>query len=203
MIEIRLADLDSTMARIRHIPYAMQRAVMPAVTDMLDQVRDKVAGVLDAEVPLSAKAKAKAIKKSGITVSGGSISGRVIIRSGLLPLIDYDVQPQTVTARKGSRPSAWPDFTYALRVGDRRAGRSLSPPSGCSAPFIARMPTGHLGVYFRKENGKLKEKLGPTVQYHIANPSVINGIEAEAEAAFPTILTRHVERVLATYGGGQ
>ena len=203
MIEIRLADLNTTMARIRHIPYAMQRAVMPAVTDMLDQVRNKVANVLDADVPLSAKATAKAIKKSGITVSGGSISGQVIIRSGLLPLIDYEVRPQTMTARKGSRPSAWPDFTYALRIGDRRTGRSLSRPSGCSAPFIARMPTGHLGIYFRKPDGKLKEKLGPTVQYHIANPSVINGIEAEAEAAFPTILTRHFERVLAEYGGAK
>lgn len=201
MIEIRLADLDSTMARIRHIPYGLQRAVMPAVSDMLGCVRDKVAEVLDSEVPLSAKAKAKAIKKSGITVSGGSISGRVTIRSGLLPLIDYDVQPQTVTARKGSRSSAWPDFTYALRVGDRRSGRSLPKPSGFSTPFIARMPTGHLGVYHRKPDGKLKEKLGPTVQYHIATPSVLDGIEAEAEAEFPALLTRHVERVLAEYGG--
>ncbi|UQZ90692.1 hypothetical protein C4J81_16375 [Deltaproteobacteria bacterium Smac51] len=154
------------------------------------------------EVALPPKQTKKAISVR-ISAASSGVRAELKVRSGRLPLINYDVQPQAVTARKGVRSKNWPDFTFALRRGRTQAGRSRI--EGASLLFIARMNSGHLGVYYRTGNksksgrGQVKESIGPSVQYHAAAPEVEAKIVKRAGSSFPGILARYVDQAIADH----
>ena len=202
MIEIQVdpKQLDAAMKRLKDIPYAMQRAIFPAVTEMLVGVRAELAGHLTGEVALPEKLAAKAIKVSAPRLSGDTVVGEVMVKSANLPLINYDVDPAEITARKGMRSKQWPGFTYSLRKGQRR--QSTERVQGIGLPFIARMPNGHLGIYYRTAT-QMKQAFGPTVQYHVADPGVEESIVDNARRRFPDILSRFVDRAISEHGGGE
>lgn len=137
-------EIEAAMERLKDVPYALQRAVYPAVGEVMQGVRNHLAEHLSSDVPLSGKSAKKAVKLNHPRMSGGAVIGEVTVRSTMLPLIEYDAEPQEVTARPGVQPKDQPDFTFSLRRGERRAGRSRV--QGAGLPFIARMPGGHLGV---------------------------------------------------------
>jgi len=206
-ITIEPQELDAAMERLKDVPYAFQRAVYPAVAEVMQEVRNHLAEYISSDVPLPPKAALKAIRLYAPRMQGDGVVGEVVVQSRMFPLIDYDVQPKEITARKGLHPRQWPDFTFSLRRGDLRAGRSRV--QGVSLPFIARMPAGHLGVYYRtgrktkKGNVQIKESYGPTVQYHVATPEVEGAISEQAHSNFPAILARYVDQALANHGGGE
>lgn len=201
-VEITIDDeqFEAALEKLRDVPYAMQRAILPAVSHVLNGIRDQLAEHLESEVPLPAKAAKRAIKLSQPRMDGQSVSGFVAVRSATLPLIYYDVQPMQNTVRKGMLPRQWPGFTYSLRKGERRDGQEQI--RGSSLPFIATMPNGHMGVYYRTPT-QMKQAYGPTVQYHIATPDVENSIVSKASLEFPEILDRYVDQALAQYGGAE
>jgi hypothetical protein len=225
MIELQIdaSEIDRAMRRLEKIPYAMQRAVIPAVSEMMRDVADQLADHLESEVPLPAKLSRKAVRVGSVSVRGNVVSGDIKVRSAHLPLIHYDVQPGDITARAGLPSRRWPGFTYALRAGERRQSRDLI--NGAGLPFIARMPGGHLGVYFRpgynagprsggrasglwgkgsrgeKSHASIKELYGPDVQYHVADPAVEQAVIDRAADTFPVILSRYVEQAITAYGG--
>lgn len=190
--------IERTLERLRDVPYALQRAVYPAVSEVLEGVKDHLSEYLTSDVPIDPKAARKALKMRMPMSSGGFILGSVSVSSKMLPLIYYDVQPKSQTAQSGLRPAQWPDFTFSLRRGDRRAGRSRI--QGSSLPFIARMPTGHLGVYYRTGTG-IKQSYGPTVQYHVATPEIESAFADRANRRFPELLGRYADQALAGSGG--
>lgn len=199
-VEIRIdpKQVERAFQRLEKVPYALQRAILPAVSEVLGGVKSHLASHLTSEVPLSKKAAGKAVKMKPPRISGGFIQGEVTVKSAMLPLIEYDVKPQDITARKGLRSSSWPDFTFSLRRGQRRAGRSRV--QGLSLPFIARMGNGHLGVYYRTSKKSMKQAYGPTVQYHVATPEVEGRFAREAALRFPAVLNRYVDQALAASG---
>lgn len=199
-IEIRIdpAELDEAMRRMEGIPYALQRAVYPAVAEVLDGVRDDIAKHVKSDVPLPDKIAKKAIRLSMPRMSGGTVVGEVSVGSATVPLIHYDVQPQAITARPGVCSKQWPGFTYALRTGERR--QSSERGQGVGLPFIARMPSGHVGVYYRTTS-QMKQAYGPTVQYHVATPEVEQKVIDRANTDFPIVLARYVDQAIATHGG--
>jgi len=202
MIEIRIdpRELDAALQRVKDVPYAMQRAVFPAVAEMLQGVRKELAGHLVSEVALPEKLAIGAMKLSSAPrLSGGVVVGEVTVKSANLPLIYYDVDPMEITARTGMRSKQWPGFSFALRKGQRR--QSAERVQGVCLPFIARMPTGHLGVYYRTAT-QMKQAYGPTVQYHVADPGVEDMIVSNAQRRFPDILSRFVDKAISEHGGG-
>jgi hypothetical protein len=219
-ISVDAEVLEAAMRRLEKVPYAMQRAIIPAVSEMMQRVRDQLAAYLRSDVPLPDKLAVGAIRLLSVRLQGNSVAGEIVVRSPMIPLIYYDVQPATITARPGMPSRRWPGFTYALRSGERRG--SLSRIFGAGLPFVARMPGGHLGVYFRtgseakrpsglwgkgarevKAHQAIKEDYGPSVQYHIANPQVEQVLINRAEEAFPVILSKYVEQAIATHAEGE
>lgn len=224
MIEITVdtAKIDEAMQRLAKVPYAMQRAILPAMHETVRGVADQLAEHLESDVPLPAKFARKAIKISGVNLEGDKVTGTVTVHSPHIPLIHYDPQPAGITARLGLPSRQWPGFTYALRTGERRASVNLI--RGAGLPFVAKMPGGHLGVYFRpgytagqnrktgrwgkgrhgvKDHAAIKQLYGPDVQYHVSAPEVEEAVTARAAAVFPAILARHVDQAIAQFGGGQ
>lgn len=198
-IQIDPGQLDDAMRRLEGIPYALQRAVYPAVSEVLQGVRDQLAEYIKSDVPLPDKIAKKAVRLAAPRLSGGTVVGEVTVGSATIPLIHYDVQPSEITARTGMRSQQWPGFTYSLRSGDRRPGSERS--EGVGVPFIARMPTGHVGVYYRTPT-QMKQAYGPTVQYHVATPDVEQTVVDRANSAFPAVLARYVDQAIANHGGG-
>ena len=203
MIDISISDEDFSRAlrQLKGIPYGIQKAMYPAVAETMQHIRKGLVGYLVSEVPLPDGALKSAVKLSQPVHTGGTVSGYVAVRSNAQPLIYYDVEPQTLTAQPGKRPSQWADFTYSLRSGERRAGKERG---GSSFPFIAVMPGGHMGVYFRasftsRNTGKvsIKQAYGPTMQYHVVTPRVREMFERESEERLPVILARQVQQTLA------
>ena len=223
MIEITVdaEELDAAMRRLEKVPYAMQRAIIPAVSELMQRVRGQLADYLRSEVPLPEKLASRAIKLSAVRLDGNRVSGEITVRSPHLPLIHYDVSPAEITARLGLPSRRWPGFSYGLRAGERR--RSEDYPHSAGKPFVARMPGGHLGVYYRpghksgvrksglwgqggrglKAHAAIKEAYGPDVQYHIANQDVEQSVMDRAAEAFPIILSRYVEQALARQAAGE
>ena len=228
-ITIDQTQLDAAMRRLEKVPYAVQRAVLPAVSEML---RDTVAVLYRGlgQVPLPHGRIRSAVRVTGVRMEGNVAVGRVMVRSPRgIPLIEYDVDPAEITARPGMVSHNWPGFTYSLRAGQRR--RSADYPHGEGLPFIARMPGGHLGVYYRtdwsawmkneagyggrksglwgkgkrgvKEHAAIRQAYAPSVQYHAADPEIEETIVGAASAKFPDILSRYVDRAIAAHGGGK
>lgn len=218
-IYIDPADIDAAMQRMADIPWALQRAVYPAVAEVVDGVKRQVANHLEKNVPLPAKYIRKALRTTTPRAAGNVVIGDVTVESPSIPLIYYDVQPLEITSRQGVPSKQWPGFTYALRAGERR--QSGERTQGAGLPFIARMPGGHVGVYYRAEHqsgvrqsglwgtGKhgakphaaLKQAYAPPVQYHVSIPSLLQNIADDAGDAFPIVLARYVDQAIATHGG--
>ena len=159
MIDISISDEDFSRAlrQLKGIPYGIQKAMYPAVAETMQHIREGLVQYLISSVPLQKKDLKKAVKPSSVSRSGDSVSGSVTVLTGGIPLIEYDVEKKAPTARPGIRPQEWPDFTFALRKGERRAGRSII--EGLSLPFVAVMPkSGHMGVFFRNASNSEENK---------------------------------------------
>lgn len=219
-IYIDPADIDTAMRRMEGIPWALQRAVYPAVAEVVDGVKEQVAAHLEKEVPLPAQYIKRAIRITIPHAAGNMVIGDVTVKSSSIPLMEYDVQPPEITARQGVSSKQWPGFTYSLQAGERR--QSSERIKGAGLPFIARMPGGHVGVYYRADfesglkrrsglwgTGKhganphaaIKQDYAPSVQYHISIPSLLQNIADDASDAFPIVLARYVDQAIAAHGG--
>lgn len=205
MIEISISDEDFSRAlrQLKSVPYGIQKAMYPAVAETMQHVRDVLVEYLIGEIPLPQKALNRAVLLGKPISRGGTVSGSITVRSKAQPLIHYDVEEKAVTARPGKRPQEWPDFTFALRKGERRDGRSRI--EGASLPFIAIMQGGHMGVkYWKVSNSKrayqkevIRESYGPTIQYHVASYRVWELCMREIDDCLPVVLASHVQQTLA------
>lgn len=207
MIEISISDEDFSRAlrQLKSVPYGIQKAMYPAVAETMQHIREELIQYLASSVPLPKNELKKSVRRTSVTNSRDSVSGSIsVLSSDGIPLIHYDVEEKTPTARPGMRPYQWPDFTFSLRKGERRTGRSII--KGIGLPFVAVMPkSDHMGVFFRAISNSNKnagdvvlgQLFGPSVQYHVATPEAESMVERESEERLPVILARYVQQTLA------
>lgn len=206
-LDINTDLIAKEMERIQHIPYAIQHALYPAVAEVMDKARSKLAERLDATVSLPVKMVRRSIKAGETRISSERVEVSFSVYSKAIPLIEYDVAPKETTAKKGVRSTEWSGFSYALRDGKRR--ESSEYLYGAGLPFIAEMPGGHLGVYFRpgyrskdsasgKPTWAVKQIYGPSMQYHFT-PEMQQELILMASHELPRVLPRFVDQALAEY----
>ncbi len=106
--------IEREMKRLGKVPYAVQKALYPAVSEVLRIARSSLAAHLKSDIPLPPRVIEKSIRLSQTVASGQSAEGSLTVAGRAVPLINYDVQPQEITARKGMRPKQWPGFSYSL-----------------------------------------------------------------------------------------
>ena len=221
-LEVDAEQLEEARRRLQKVPYALQRAIIPAVHEMMQGVTALLSEHLEAEIPLPDAVVRRSLHLGSVEIRGNRVMGVITVRSKKhIPLFLYDAQPSDKTAKPGLPSKSWPGFSYALRAGERRSSNLLIG-KGASLPFIAEMPGGHVGVYVRtgysagvrqsglwgkgrrgvKDHEAIKEIFGPDVQYHVADPAVEGEVLERASAEFPAILARHVDRAIAEFGGG-
>lgn len=207
--------IEQQMQRLQKIPYAVQRALFPAVSETLRLARTDLTRQLVSDVPLPPRLLEKSVKLSQAIARGTGVEGSLTVIGKAMPLIFYSVTPKEITARKGLRSKRWPGFTYSLRSGEARERERLGSINQITGlPFIAQMRnstgkrrngvnyaqqsgSGHLGVYYQTSNKQIKEAYGPTVQYHATTPEIEQMLVAGADENFSRTLPRIIDRVLA------
>lgn len=206
-IHVDQALFDDAMRRMQKIPYALEKAIYPTISVVVSNAHEEIRNALNSEVALPKKIINKAITMLAPQQENGGVTCSINVESSGIALIHYDVLPNDVTARAGVASKNWTGFSYALRRGDRRESKDLT--RSVSLPFIARMKSGHLGVYHRtgriKKNSKtgknyqeIKELYGPSVQYHFT-PKLEHQIIESAERELPRVLARFVDQVIADH----
>ena len=105
------ALIESQMQRLAKVPYAVQRALYPTISEVLRIARSDLASQLVSDIPLPPRLIEKSIRLSQAVASGQSVAGGLTVATKLIPLINYEVDPQVITARKGMRSKSWPGFS--------------------------------------------------------------------------------------------
>ncbi|MDL2275147.1 hypothetical protein LJC22_03355, partial [Desulfosarcina sp. OttesenSCG-928-G10] len=112
-------QIEREMARIAHVPHAIERALFPVVAEVVESARTDLSRRLSGMVAVDPKIIKRSIKMSRPLVRGKGVAASIKVSSKPLRMIDYDVQPREVTARRGMASRRWPGFSYALRSGKR------------------------------------------------------------------------------------
>lgn len=204
MIELHFdtALITRELKRMEKIPYAVQRALYPAVSEVVDMARFDLVARLTADVPLPPKIIRQSIRSRVIQATAQGAEVHLCVASKAISLIEYDIDPKAVTARKGMNNKRWPSFSYALRKGERRDRGELEGREEMQGlPWIASMNNskqkGRLGIYRKTDSGKIFQMYGPRMQYFATTPEVEADLIKNAEDNFKRILPRFVDQALA------
>ncbi len=67
--------------------------------------------------------------------------------------------------------------------------------------FVARMKSGHLGIFERNENGGISELMGSSVPQMLGNEEVAENLSKQAMEKFDERLDHEITRIILGYGG--
>jgi hypothetical protein len=184
MIEIddkELERLKTVLAGVpkgaaRAISSAANRAASAARTEATKQVRAQyIIKAQDVRSPIS-------IEKASVSRLTATLraSGRVI------PLSKFRISPRS------------PNQSRPLRAQVKKG----SSGGIVQHAFVAKMPSGHAGVYMRKTRRRLpiKELFGPSVPHMIGSKEVMEKIEVRAAEVLEDRLEHEITRLLRGYG---
>jgi len=180
-------DLEQTLAGITN---GLSRVMVGAINKTLLTGRSRIVKRIGQEIEL----KQKVIRESvGIrrAKGGESPQGAITFSRKAIPLIKFSPQPKLPGKGKGRT-----GVTVKVRKGKRETLRGT---------FVARMKSGHIGVFERKGRGAARVKRGPIVERY--GPTVLGvfdgapGVAAEEIAALGPVLMKNiasqVDRLLA------
>lgn len=170
-VNVDLTDVQLAVSRAaKIIPAQIMDAAARVQRKVLGALRRQIQEDLARETTLDKPVISKAVRTRTSKRRMAEIQGAVRVATSRLPLIRYarGISPLRVTAEKGKRPQDWTPLTYSLSS----EGKVYSNDSGSwegSRLFIAKLRSGHLGVYTRS-GSSLFEETGPSVQFHVASP---------------------------------
>lgn len=183
----QLADLRQTLAGVTN---GVPRVLVGAINKTLLTGRSRIVKRIGQEIEL----KQKVIRESvGIrrAKGGESPQGAITFSRKPIPLAKFSPQPSQPGKGRGRV-----GVTVKVRKGKRETLRGT---------FVARMKSGHLGVFERKGRGAARAKRGPIIERY--GPTVIGvfqgapGVAAEEIAALAPVLQKNiasqVDRLLA------
>ena len=193
MITVEAGDLHKTAKALAHIKGATPKALALAMNRAIKKGRTE----LSKETRKIYTIKQKDLY-STLTLqnaSGGSLGAEIRSRySGMLKLYDFKVAPRGVQ-RRGRRP-----VTATVRVG---GGGTMA------GGFVARMPTGHLGVFIRSSGSRMpskpwKESINElhtiSAPIMVSQPEVEGPTQEAIQAEFSKRLDHEIKRVLKGAG---
>ncbi len=164
------SDVQLAVSRVaKAFPEQAGRLAALAQRKALTALRQVVVTDLREETTLDRPVIAKAVRTRTPKNRHGLVEGAVRVATTRLPLIRYarGITPLRVTAERGKRPQDWQALSYRLE----RKGKQYDNDSamdGQSRLFIAKMRSGHVGVFSRLF-GSLSEETGPSAQFFVAS----------------------------------
>ncbi len=171
-IKIDQTDVERIKRDLRHVNDGLPISVMRALNRTVTGIRTDMVEIARREYTV--KAKAARANISLIKARKGSLSAVVESRGKPIPMIDFAIYPSKPQPRRKV-----PIKAEIIR------GKRESVGGGA---FVAVMPSGHKGVFWRaKEGGKKVSRLpihelpGPRIEDLYARPAITAEIERKAD----------------------
>lgn len=169
-----------------HIPGALPKALISAINRAAEGARTDAVTKAREEYVITAGRVRETIQinKAGTA----NLSASVVSRGRPRALSYYKIRPGKVTKR---RP---PEGVYA------QVKRSGGGPIAKS--FVAKMASGHVGVFHRAGAGRfpLVQRYGPSVAQMLEAKSISQYVEAGAQRRMDERLSHEINRLLKGYG---
>lgn len=184
MIEITEKQIERVSAILAGIPKGAERAVSSAINRGLTSMRQKSTEKVRESYSIKRKdltdRSVMRMKKANFS----NLSGSIQYSGAVIPLIKFNVNP--------TKPSKKPVTVSVLK---KNTGERLQ------SAFVARMPSGHVGVFERltRERTPTKELYGPSIKHMMENEEVLNKIEADAKEQVNKRLEHEISRILNGY----
>lgn len=121
--------------------------------------------------------------------SAGDLVGEIAFSSGVIPLYRFNVTPKQPTPTQRTKVKA--------------AVLKSSSQEEFEHAFIARMKSGHVGMFERETRSRIpiREFPGPSIKAMVENTVVIEKVEKAANETIEKRIQQEISRILAGYGG--
>ncbi len=121
--------------------------------------------------------------------SAGDLVGEIAFSGGTIPLYRFNVTPKQPTPTQRTKVKA--------------AALKSSSQTEFEDAFIARMKSGHIGMFERetRKHFPIQEFPGPSIKAMVENAAVIGEVEKAANETIEKRINHEMSRILAGYGG--
>lgn len=186
MIELTAEQITLGRQMLGHIPGAQPKALTSAINRAAEGARTDAVAKAKEEYVITAGRVRETIQIN--KASRANLSASVVSRGRPRALSYFKISPGKVTKK---RP---PGGVFAQV---KRSGGGTITKS-----FVAKMASGHVGVFHRAGSGRfpLVQRYGPSVAQMLESKSVSQYIEAGAVRRLDDRLNHEINRILRGYG---
>lgn len=186
-VEIKTIGLD----RIEKMLAGFENKAPSVLFNVVNRVASNIRKNISKEVLKKYGIKSADVKKSITTKRASTSDSTCFVRTSgsTIPLYKFRAKPKDAISTKGMKIKKRPKVKAKVL-------KSSSLKTIKSA-FIAKMGSGHAGVFRRKEKSrKIKELHGPSVPQMVSNEEVINSIFKDAEITYNKRIKHEINRIL-------
>lgn len=186
MIEITSETIERAQTLLAGVPKGAERAFSSAINRGLSYTKTQAFK----QVKMVYAVKQSALNEATTTrvqkASTGNLAGYVSFSGVKIPLYKFQVTPKE--PRKGQK----------VRAGVMKGGGATF-----DSAFIAKMKSGHIGIFERITSKRLpiEEKMGLSAAQMVQNEVIMDLLEKEAQEKVDERLKHEIDRILNGYGG--
>lgn len=181
MIELNSEQLKRAQQMLGHIPGAAPKAMANAINRAVTTARTEASRKVREMYYITNKNITATMTLT--KASAGSPTALIRSKAGPIALSKFRVTPKQPSAKR-KKP-----ITARVKKG---GGGPIAHA------FVARMKSGHVGVFDRvgKQRLPINQLYGPSVPQMLGNPSVTQWVEAKASAKLDERLIHEIGRIL-------
>lgn len=177
----------------REFPGSVEASMKESIKKTQRSLRRETVKELKKVTTLQPKYISKSVKSERIKQDGSHISGNLLVASSSLPLIRFEVNPQTPPRLKGIPIGRRRRLQYRLEKGGKtfsgdtpKHQQAMQNMGGSfSKAFTQHTKSGHIGVFFRhKETGKLMQAYGPNLKFFMHDDELLDNLRDRAHDKF-------------------
>lgn len=185
-IELSARDLEETTSRLAHVNRGLPRAIVNAINQTSAGVRTDLVKAVGQKINLPASRTRAQVVFCRATLKNPSAA--VIAKDRKAPLIHFKARPSQPFRKGGRRP----------RIGVSAQPFKTGVRQAYPGSFVARMQSGHTGVFIRKGRRRLpiRELLGPSAADALRQGPDLGQIERKAQMRLKERFQHEVERLL-------
>lgn len=186
MIEITSETIERTQTLLAGIPKGAERAFSSAINRGLSHTKTQAFKQVKTVYAVKQAALNEATTTRVQKASTGNLAGYISFSGVKIPLYKFQVTPKE--PRKGQK----------VRAGVMKGGGATF-----DSAFIAKMRSGHIGIFERITSRRLpiEEKMGLSAAQMVQNEVIMDQLTKEAQEKVDERLKHEIDRILNGYGG--
>lgn len=186
MIEITSETIERVETLLSGIPKGAERAFSNSINRGLSRVKTTAMKRVKEVYAVQSSALTAATTTRISKASTGNLAGYVSFSGFKIPLYKFSVAPKKSGTGKQVTASVM-----------KNGGTTFEDA------FVAKMKSGHVGVFERNGRKRLpvKEIMGLSASQMVGNAAVIEELEKEAQKVVDERLSHEIDRILNGYGG--